>query len=70
MTSKTYETYQLNDGTKVRVTKDTANGFTVYSYHIKGRYAFGLLKPVDKDFIQNLYDNGYFDTLLGVQNES
>lgn len=65
MTSKLYESYTLEDGTSVNVKKETANGFTVYSYYVKGVFTFGLLKPISKEAIQNLYNDGYFKSFAG-----
>ena len=64
MKSEVIAKLKLEDGTSVTIRKTTTNGVTSYSHYIKGRYAFGLLKPASKEMLQGLYDNGYFNPLF------
>lgn len=52
---------KLEDGTVITEKWEHVNGYPCYAYYIGKTFAFGAQDRFDKEMLQRLYNNGYFD---------
>ena len=52
---------KLEDGTVITEKWEHVNGYPCYAYYLGKTFAFGAQDRFDKEMLQRLYNNGYFD---------
>lgn len=51
---------KLKNGVEI-VEKRSNDEWKTYDYYINDRFQFGTMEPFPEDWLQNLFDTGYFD---------
>lgn len=52
---------KLTDGTVITEKRETVNGFPCFGYYLGKEFVFGVQDRFEKEDLEQLNDNGYFD---------